>query len=733
MSAPEPIRMLGRYELLRRIAKGGMGEIYLARTRGMAGFEKNCIIKTMLPHLAEEQEFVTKFLDEGRIVVQLVHGNIVPVFDMGDEDGEVYMAMEYIAGRDLREVTKRLAAHGDTMPVDLALFVASEVCKGLDYAHRKVDEAGESLGIVHRDVSPSNVLISREGEVKLIDFGIARAAGRLGQTVSGRIQGKFCYMSPEQAAGRSLDGRSDTFSAGLVLYELLTGFRPFEGGTDLQSLDLVRECAIDPPGALNLEVPAEIDEIVMIALAKDPADRYPTIDKFQIALMQYLYSSGSSPTSSDLAAFLGDMFPEGLEREELKSARDASPPKKMSLDEALDFELGKLAGTPATVVDPHETTAVSSEELRLGEKLSTRTRAPQAVVADPAAAISEDADRVTATTEVTRRSWIVYAPLAVVVAALAFFAFNAMTQSSRGKRVIDSDPTGAQISVDGALIPGATTPHTLSLDEGRHEVTLELEGYESRTVQVIAEAGTHETVPTTRLRAKVSAQGPRTFTLHAEQPSVEFLRDNVALAQPVVTLLPGELVHIKAQAPGCKSVVKPIDYTQANEGVTFTLDCEEVTPDEVEKPEVVTKTITIKSDPTGASIAVNGKSLGIAPVEWTGPSNGVMRIDARKEDLVAQISTNAAKITGGKVTMKLKAKPGPPGCVIMSVMNPFKGTWYLDGKELGEDRGYTRELAAGPHTIRVVNASEGLDHSQTIEVKPGKNCAKLLLDGAKLK
>src|SRR5690606_3577166 len=154
---------LGRYELLRRIAKGGMGEIYLARSRGAAGFEKSCIIKTILPHLAEEEEFVTRFLDEGRTVVELVHGNIVPVFDMGDEDGEVFIAMEYIPGRDLREVVRSLDTRGEAMPVDLALFITSEVCKGLDYAHRKRGADDVNLGIVHRDVSPSNILISREG------------------------------------------------------------------------------------------------------------------------------------------------------------------------------------------------------------------------------------------------------------------------------------------------------------------------------------------------------------------------------------------------------------------------------------------------------------------------------------------------------------------------------------------------------------------------------------------
>ena len=345
----EILRQLGRYELLRRIAAGGMGEIFLAKMRGAAGFEKRVIIKTILPHLAEEEEFITKFLDEGRIVVQLTHGNIVPVFDMGEQDGEHFIAMEYIPGRDLREIIKRLDIDGEVMPVEMALYLISEVCKGLDYAHRKSDEEGESLELVHRDVSPSNVLLSREGEVKVIDFGIARATNKLSRTVSGRIQGKFCYMSPEQASGKIVDARSDIFSTGVVLYELLTGMRPFEGETDLESIDLVRKCEFDPPSTLNAHVPPEVDEIVLTAMALDLDQRYQSIDQMQTALLQYLYSNACAPTSQQVADFLDGIFPEGIERKDLRSTTSSrsnskNAAQKMSLDDILGQELDLLAG-----------------------------------------------------------------------------------------------------------------------------------------------------------------------------------------------------------------------------------------------------------------------------------------------------------------------------------------------------------------------------------------------------
>jgi serine/threonine protein kinase len=348
-------RQLGRYQLVRRIAKGGMGEIYLARAQGAAGFEKTVIIKTILPRLSEEEEFVERFLDEGRTVVNLSHGNIVPVFDMDEIDGEYFIAMDYVPGRDLKAVLER---RDDPLPPKLAAYIISQVCEGLAYAHRQTDEEGESLEIVHRDVSPSNVLLSTDGEVKLIDFGIARAAGRSSETVTGRIQGKCCYMSPEQATGKTVDRRSDIFSAGVVFYELLTGERPFEGDSDLRSLELVRQCQFAPPSTVDPDVPEPLDDIVERALARDPEDRYETADQMQSDLMQFLVAEESVLTSKDVAAFLEATFPEGPKRDAI---RDSEVPDDMGLDEALEFELDRLEDDAGRTT-PASTATVESIE-----------------------------------------------------------------------------------------------------------------------------------------------------------------------------------------------------------------------------------------------------------------------------------------------------------------------------------------------------------------------------------
>lgn len=327
-----------------------MGEIFLARMRGAAGFEKRVIIKTILPHLAEEEEFIEKFLDEGRIVVQLTHGNIVPVFDMGEEHGEFFIAMEYIPGRDLRDLIKTKQISGEAVDVPIALHIIAEVCKGLGYAHRKRDEQGDLLELVHRDVSPSNVLISSEGEVKLIDFGIARATTKISRTVSGRIQGKFSYMSPEQASGKLVDARSDIFSTGVMLYEMLTGKRPFDGVTDLETIDLVRKCDYDSASTLNPLIPEEVDGIIERALCRELDDRYQTIDQMQADLLSYLYREGCAPSSRDVVSYLSETFSGEIERGELRSGTPShtslgskqTGPKR--LDDILGAQLDLLGG-----------------------------------------------------------------------------------------------------------------------------------------------------------------------------------------------------------------------------------------------------------------------------------------------------------------------------------------------------------------------------------------------------
>ncbi|MGZ6142938.1 MAG: serine/threonine protein kinase, partial [Myxococcales bacterium] len=241
----------GRYELLKRLAGGGMGEVYLARQRGIDGFSKLLVIKTLLPHLCEDEEFITMFKDEARVTAQLIHPNICQVFEFEQVGGVYYMAMEYLRGEDLRRLWKACEQRGTPLRVPLICRVISDAAAGLDFAHSLRDSKGEPYHIVHRDISPQNILVTFEGGVKVIDFGVAKAAGRAQHTRTGALKGKYSYMSPEQVAGAEVDGRSDIFALGIVLHELLTGRRLFKADSDVQTLARVRECNVAPPSRLN--------------------------------------------------------------------------------------------------------------------------------------------------------------------------------------------------------------------------------------------------------------------------------------------------------------------------------------------------------------------------------------------------------------------------------------------------------------------------------------------------
>ncbi len=265
------IENYGKYQLLKRLAMGGMAQIYLARRRGPEGFEKLLVIKRILPHLAENADFVRMFLDEARIAARLDHPNIVDIYDLGAQDDTFFIAMEYIHGEDLRRVWKRAERSGQLIPVPLVCRIMIEACAGLEHAHKQKDTQGRPLGIVHRDISPQNILLTFEGRVKVVDFGIAKAADQATVTRSGVLKGKYSYMSPEQAAGqKNLDCRTDIFALGVVLYELLTGMRLFKRLTDMATLQAVADCNISPPSQINPRVPKDLDPIVMKALTRAP-------------------------------------------------------------------------------------------------------------------------------------------------------------------------------------------------------------------------------------------------------------------------------------------------------------------------------------------------------------------------------------------------------------------------------------------------------------------------------
>jgi serine/threonine protein kinase len=344
---PQPAKPLswrddsfGPYQLVDRVAIGGMAEVFKAKRAGVAGFEKVVALKRILPHLSENNEFLDMFVDEAKMVAGLNHPNIVQIFDLGRIEKSYYIAMEYVHGRDLRTIMRRARDKGLRMPLDLSLRVVSQVCAALEYAHRKKDERGQPMQIVHRDVSPQNILISFEGDVKLVDFGIAKAATKASNTDRGALRGKLLYMSPEQAWGRPIDRRSDVFSLGIVLYEMVTETKPFVGaGTEVSILELVRQCVITAAREINPRVPEPLDRVIMKALAREPDERYQDAGEMQRGLERFLRDR--PPVSArDLARFLELLFDraerEETDRAEVQPVTREKVPDPMSLDSLLE-------------------------------------------------------------------------------------------------------------------------------------------------------------------------------------------------------------------------------------------------------------------------------------------------------------------------------------------------------------------------------------------------------------
>ena len=312
----------GKYILDGRIASGGMAEVYKARSRGQAGFEKIVVIKKILPHLAQEEEFVELFIDEARIAVQLVHVNIVQVFDLGEIDGQYFMAMEYIQGQDLSRIIMKTARTQSRFPIDLALFIIAEVLKALQFAHQRQDENGVSLNIVHCDISPQNILISNAGEVKLTDFGISRAAFQM-EEQHRVIRGKYAYMAPEQVEGRVLDGRTDLFALMIVLYEMITGRRLFKHKDKNETLRRVRSAQVEPPKEKRPEISEKLNNFILKGLKKRPQERYANATEMLEALSEVMSHDGYRYTNQDLSNYIRDID-SGASRTMLRNKSDSA-------------------------------------------------------------------------------------------------------------------------------------------------------------------------------------------------------------------------------------------------------------------------------------------------------------------------------------------------------------------------------------------------------------------------
>ena len=435
--------LFGKFYLLQRLAVGGMAEIYRAKLVGAAGFEKELAVKRVLAARAQNDGFIRMLVNEAKLTAQLTHSNIAQIYECDVVGDTYYIAMELVYGVTMKEVMTSFARAGAPLEPEQAIFLVLQLLQGLDYAHRKTGGDGEGLKIVHCDVSPDNALVSWEGELKLLDFGIARAVAGLSNYKEGMLMGKLGYVAPEQASvERTWDHRVDLFAAGIVLYELLTGQKPFPKATDVPSLIASRKAKVPPPSDIDDRLPRELDAILTRALACDPDDRYPSARAFADALVDVLFPTPHSAIQELLGRRMRSVFAERIARQRAARAHDALVVKVLA-----NSAEAQGAATPSARLLPAPGPAV--ELAASSARRPARSARPRAVV---------------------RPGWPGWGTALAALAAAALAAgavWLARPWLQPGVLVVTSEPRGARVTVDGKEVPGETPLVITGLRPGR--------------------------------------------------------------------------------------------------------------------------------------------------------------------------------------------------------------------------------------------------------------------------
>ncbi|NMB75594.1 MAG: protein kinase [Myxococcales bacterium] len=463
----------GDYVILKQLASGGMAQVYLARKTGQLGFTRPVAMKVILPQFSANKEFVKMFLDEARLAVCLNHNHIAQILDLGEVEGQYFIAMEFAHGMDLQQISKKTRKLGRLLPLPYAAKIISQVAEGLYYAHTKVDDRGQALNIVHRDVSPHNILLTFEGQAKLIDFGIAKATVTFKEEERGVLKGKFSYMSPEQIRGLPLDSRSDIFALGIVLWEVCTGASLYRESSELLTMEAILRKPVPKPRELRGDMPPDLEAIILKALAKRAVDRFQTAYEMHQALEGYLNRSGWNVGTPHLAEFMKKLFPD--EHREILDILGR------------DREVAESAATRDTGYVPWEPYAGNEEEVKV-------TASP-AAAPPPRSTLEVEAVAPPSRRTAARRSrflavWVTLVMVLLLGGLGALWYFHQSEKppdgsgkgtpvaSTLGKLHVESEPAGAEVFINGKSVGRAPLDvPDLPLNEDL-TVRLELSGHE---------------------------------------------------------------------------------------------------------------------------------------------------------------------------------------------------------------------------------------------------------------
>jgi tRNA A-37 threonylcarbamoyl transferase component Bud32 len=655
---------LRRYDLLERIAVGGMAEIFRAKAHGAHGFEKTLAIKRILPDLARDAEFETRFIAEAKLAVALTHANVVQIFDFGRMGGSLYIAMEYVDGPDLGRFLKAAVASGDPVPLGAALHVAMEMCKGLEVAHVR--------RVVHSDISPSNILLSRLGEVKVADFGIARAAAEVGAAVpdkkaSGeapRVMGKWPYMSPEQTRGEPLDARSDLFSAAVVMYELFTCSKLFRGDDVAEIVEAVRTMSIPPPSSRRPSLPPALDEVLSRALERDPARRYQHASELQRALLEVSYSHTVVASAMDVAGAVGKWFvpppetaPEPVDADALiREQLGAGPGTHSSGGGTRVTQRGSTpamsTAVPAPVAGGESAKTVALPEARA---LMTFVRGSQGTDGIPVWELTVAGDPGVAppaapATRASSRSRALAGAGALLLIAGGVWAAARATRdvpaaAASGAEVrVESTPPGAAILLDGAPL-GRAAPTTISV---------------------------------------AAADLARPHELELRQPGYRPWKTSA------ISLKPGDRSFYRAELVSLST------------------------------------RLLVRTDPAGAEVALDGRTVGRTPL-----ANVTVAADGHAHKLRLRrhgfndLTVDATLTDGQEVVVDEKLTPATRFGTIDLHVDPW-ALVYLDGRQIGEAPVRGLSLPVGKHRLKLVNPVQHRQTTVAVQV-PAKHAYRVKL------
>ncbi len=748
MRAPVPF---DKYLLIDRISVGGMAEVFKAKLLGVEGFEKFVAIKRILPSSSQDQEFITMFVDEAKICSQLSHAGIVQVYELGCVGGSHFIAMEYVAGKDLLQVQNLVRERRTTIPVQMAAYIIAQVCDALDYAHRRADSSGRPLHIIHRDVSPQNVLINYDGEVKVVDFGIAKATLRTTKTEMGILKGKLGYMSPEQVRGLPIDHRSDIFAIGTLLHELLTAERLFHAESDLETLERVRNVRTVAPSKINPSVPLALDRITLRALAKNVEDRYQHASEIQDDLRSFL-STGTLPFGAqELAAWMRTHFTAATPEDPFAERTEVSPPNfaaRTLVDDTEEVSTDPLPRRKAEQARPKTIEAEPSTSLYgtpspVHPPIAAAKDAPPRVQTVVHGELKRR-DRGTGQTGATARTALAGRDVLLGMALAALVVLTATTARNLfwppAATVVISPAIAGELIVDrlwrAHLEPGRLV--TLSdLAAGRHDFVVKRQDGDSaaetvklrsgEVLELYSSAAAREDVGQGRLHLHMSgAAAPTRVLLDGAD-----LGEN-ALQAPIV---------LRAGTPHELRVSRPL-YAERRITVEVTAG-QELTKDVALEPAVARVNLTTR--PSGADVWVDGTLAGQSPLLLEGiDARKTLKITFRHPGYAPLIRTvSFEKSIDRNVEFEMARGAGKshietPNHTVATAnapgyLLPYSQPWarvWIDGKDTGQTTPVAPRnhfgLAPGRHLVTFVVAGKRYDFPVAIEAGKETRLSKQL-------